>query len=73
MCLPLCCNQRYYRTIQVDLSGESSKKVKDVISEVFHHLTMRVKVRHAPEEGSPVADLVAELCELACLFFEGDM
>ena len=47
--------------------------MRDIISEVFHNLAMRVKVRHAPEEGSAVADLVAELRELDCLFFEDDM
>ena len=61
----------YYRTIQVDLSGENGqKKIKDIISEVFHKLAMRVKLRHAPEEGSAVANLVAELRELDCLFFD---
>ena len=63
----------YYRTIQVDLSGETGKKTKDIISEVFHALAMRVKVRHAPEEGSAVAGLIAELRELDNLHFEDDL
>ena len=57
-------------TIQVDLSGENSKKIKDIIIEIFHNLAMRVKVRSAPEEGSSVAELVAELRQLDCLFFD---
>ena len=31
--------RQYYRTIQVDLSGENGqKKIKDIISEIFHNL-----------------------------------
>ena len=62
--------RQYYRTIQVDLSGENSKKIKDIIGEIFHNLAMRVKVRSTPEEGSSVAELVAELRQLDCLFFD---
>ena len=63
--------RQYYRTIQVDLSGENGqKKIKDIITEIFHDLAMRVKVRSTPEESSPVANLVAELRELDCLFFD---
>ena len=62
--------RQYYRTIQVDLSGENSKKIKDIITEIFHNLAMRVKVRSTPEEGSSVAELVAELRQLDCLFFD---
>ena len=47
--------------------------LKEVITEIFHNLSMRVKVRHAPEEGSAVAALVAGLRELDCMHFEGDM
>ena len=43
---------------------------EDIVGEIFHHLAMRVKVRSTPEEGSPVANLVAELRELDCLFFD---
>ena len=62
--------RQYYRTIQVDLSGENSKKIKDIITEIFHNLSMRVKVRSTPEEGSSVAEVVAELRQLDCLFFD---
>ena len=65
--------RQYYRTIQVDLSGETGKKIKDIISEVFHNLTMRVIVRHAPEESSAVAGIIAELRELDNLHFEDDL
>ena len=63
----------YYRTIQIDLSGETGKKINDIISEVFHNLAMRVKVRHAPEESSAVAGIIAELRELDNLHFEDDL
>ena len=63
--------RQYYRTCQVDLAGEQSK-IKDVITEIFHNLAMRVKVRHAPEEGSAVAALITELRGLDNLFFEDD-
>ena len=63
--------RQYYRTIQIDLSGENGpKKIKDIIIEIFHNLAMRVKVRSAPEGGSSVAELVAELRQLDCLFFD---
>ena len=65
--------RQYYRTIQVDMSAESGKKIKDVIAEVFHNLAMRVKVRHPPEEGSAVAGLIAELRDLDNLHFEDDL
>ena len=43
---------------------------EDIVGEIFHHLAMRVKVRSTPEEGSPVAELIAELRQLDCLFFD---
>jgi hypothetical protein len=62
----------YYRTCQVDLSGEKGK-IQQVIAEVFHNLAMRVVVRHPPEEGSAVAALITELREVVCLHFGDDM
>ena len=43
---------------------------EDIITEMFHNLAMRVKVRSTPEEGSSVAELVAELRQFDCLFFD---
>ena len=61
----------YYRTCQIDLVGEKGK-IQQVITECFHHLAMRVRVRHAAEEGSAVAGLIVELRAIDCLHFADD-
>ena len=35
-------SRQYYRTIQIDLGGGEKGRIREVISEVFHNLAMRV-------------------------------
>ena len=63
-------NGGYYRLLKnIDVTDADSKQMVLGIVDILHKQVSRVAVDPEPEEGTPVAEFLAELKEMPCLHF----
>ena len=62
--------RKYFRILKSIDATEETKKIQNVLKEVFQNLAMKVIVESEPVEDSDVAELIEELRKVPSLHFE---
>ena len=62
--------RKYFRILKSIDATEETKKIQNVLKEVFQNLAMKVIVESKPVEDSDVAELIGELRKVPNLHFE---
>ena len=62
--------RKYFRILKSIDATEETKKIQNVLKEVFQNLAMKVIVESKPVEDSAVAELIEELRKVPSLHFE---